>query len=199
MKHVELSPKSTLSSVSAPVTATLSLSQLKITLKANCLLTRRPLCFLTPPRSLFFYQNPWLWITSILFEHGYKTEVFQLPFQDLEMKKAVLIKNKERLQKKHLFVDHITYQSLKSELENIMDSTITVISEKKNKTQSPFVFQPQKESQKPLSYLAHQFWCKIGGLETPDYSETLNECSEITWHAFLDHCVHLAEIDFESE
>lgn len=195
MKHVELSPKSAHSLASD----TIPLSNLKITLKANCLLTRRPLCFLTPPRSLFFYQNTWLWITSVLFEHGYKTEIFQLPFQNLEMKKAVLIKNQERLEKKHLIVDRTTYQTIKNELENIKDCTITIISSKKIENLSPFVFQPKKASSIPLSYQIHQFWCQLQGLETPDYSETLNHCPEITWHTFLDHCVHLAEIDFESE
>lgn len=195
MKHVELSPKSALSQ--AP--DMLSLSQLKITLKANCLLTRRPLCFLTPPRSLFFYKNPWLWVTSVLFEHGYKTEVFQLPFQNMELKKTVLVKNNSHLQKKHLIVDHVTYQSLKNELADIKDCTITVISSKKLENKSPFQFQPQKISSIPLSYRIHQFWSRLLGLETPNYSETLNDCSEITWHSFLDHCVHLAEIDFESE
>lgn len=141
----------------------------------------------------------WLWITSVLFEHGYKTEIFQLPFQNLDMKKIVLIKNKERLEKKHLIVDRVTYQNLKNELENIKDCTITIISSKKIETQSAFVFQPQKITPRTLNYLFHQFWCQLLGLDAPDYNETLNECPEITWHTFLDHCVHLAEIDFESE
>jgi hypothetical protein len=195
MNPVELSPKS----AQPLASTTLSLSNLKITLKANCLLTRRPLCFLTPPRSLFFYQNPWLWITSVLFEHGYKTEIFQLPFQNLEMKKAVLVKNNEQLEKKHLIVDHVTYQNLKKELNNIKDCTITIISSKKIQSPSSFVFQPEMASPIPLSYHLHQLWCQFLGLQTPDYSEALNECPEITWHTFLDHCVHLAEIDFESE
>lgn len=197
MKHVELSPKSAFPSAQTP--STLPLSQLKISLKANCLLTRRPLCFLTPPRSVFFYQRPWLWITSVLFEHGYKTEIFQLPFQNIEMKKMVLMKNIDRLEKKHLVVDRITYQILKNELISIKDSTITVVSSKKIETGSHFLFQPQKAPFIVLSYLLHQFWCQLLGLETPEYSDTLHVCKEITWHAFLDHCVQLAEIDFESE
>lgn len=195
MNHPEVGPKSTQTHIPRYI----SLSDLKISLKANCLLTRRPLCFLTPPRSLFFYKNPWQFISSILHEHGYKTEIFQLPFQNIELKKEVLKKNIKILEKKHLILDAVTYKDLKNELLTVHDSTITIISSNKIENSTHFLFQPTEKIPWSLSYQVHQIWSSFLGLQTPNYSETLSLCDEKTWHPFLDHCVHLAEIDFELE
>lgn len=199
MNHLEVGPKSTPPQIPNNIPAYIPLSDLKITLKANCLLTRRPLCFLTPPRSLFFYKNPWQLISSILFEHGYKTEIFQLPFQNIEMKKIVLQKNFSHLEKKHLILDAVTFKDLEKELLLIQDSTITIISSNNIENTACFVIQPAEKIPWSLSYQIHQIWCSFLGLQTPNYAETLSLCDEKTWHPFLDHCVHLAEIDFELE
>ncbi len=195
MNHPEVGPKSTQTHIPSYI----PLSDLKISLKANCLLTRRPLCFLTPPRSLFFYKNPWLLISSILFEHGYKTEIFQLPFQDIELKKEVLKKNIKILEKKHLIVDRVTFKDLENELRHVHDSTITIISSNNIENTTYFVFQPAEKIPWSLSYQIHQKWSSFLSLQTPNYAETLSLCDKETWHAFLDHCVRLAEIDFDLE
>lgn len=186
MKHDEVSPRST------------SLPDLKITLRANCLLTRRPLCFLTPPRSVFFYKNPWQFITTVLYEHGYKTSVFQLPFQNTELQKKVVMKNLQTLQNTHLIMDPQTYQNLKMELTSIKNSTVTVIAENPIQSAAYFSFQPPKV-RPGLSYFLHQKWCALLGVRTPKEFELLMTCSEKTWHLFLDHCVQLAELDFQMD
>jgi hypothetical protein len=166
-------------------------------LKPNCLITRRPVLFLTPPRSLFYYKDPWGWVSHILTEHGYKVSVFQIPFQNTKNQKIILEKNMTSLQKNHLFVDAVTFNNLKDVLENIEHSTLTVISEKNINNSKIYTFQPVDRIFS-LSYFLHQKWCSILGLNTPEYSEILNRCTEKSWHKLLDHCVKLAEIDFHN-
>ncbi len=160
-------------------------------LKSNCLLTRRPLVFLTPTRSLFFYKNPWGRINHILFEHGYKTLIFQLPFQNIELKKVVLRKNIHELSKKHLFMDCVTYETLKIELLQIQSSTITVIGLDSNLNQAEktnlFNFECE-DSKLTIGYWLHQKWCRFLGIKTPPYKQMLNQISKECWSLFLDHC-----------
>ena len=167
-------------------------------LKPNCLLTRRPLVFLSPVRSLFFYKNPWGRIIHILFEHGYKIDLFQLPFQNIQQQKIRLNKNAAELSKKHLFMDSVTYENLKDEFSEIQMSTITVISTDPISNSNYFVFKPQ-DSKFSVTYWLHQKWCALQGLKTPNYNEMLSRCSESTWYQLLDHCVHLAEIDYQDD
>jgi hypothetical protein len=174
---------------------------LRFALRPNCLITRRPLVFLTPPRSLFFYKNTWSEISHILHEHGYKVEIFQLPFQNIHHQIKIIQQHKNKLKHTHIFVDPVTYQNLKQELFSLSDSTITVIGDSPATgllNDSVFNFKPDHK-QKTLSYFLHQKWCQILGLKTPDYSELLLKNSEKSWHSFLDHCVFLAEIDYNKD
>lgn len=171
-------------------------------LKPNCLLTRRPLLFLTPPRSLFYYKSPWGLIMHILSEHGYKVDIWQLPFQNIQNQKMQILRCKSELSKKHLFMDGITYKNLKSELSEIKKSTMTVISKD---TPKDTIFESQTYLFRPLdsafsiNYWLHQKWHGLFRYETPSYAETLSQCTEKSWHQLLNHCVNLAEIDFETD
>jgi len=174
---------------------------LGFTLKPNCLLTRRPLVFLTPPRSIFFYKNSWAFIRRILFEHGYKADLYQLPFQNIQLQKNKLESQSLYLEKKHLFIDCVTYKNLKPQLLKIKNSTLTVIGLdpidfKNNPT--CFLFKPFGSVFSP-TYWLHQKWYQIRGLKTPAYSETLSFCNQDCWYEFLNHCIHLAEIDFQQD
>lgn len=166
---------------------------LRFALKPNCLLTRRPLIWLTPPRSIFYYKLPWSDILELLYEHGYKARLFQLPFQNNNLKKQVLKQNIAELQYAHIFVDSITYEICKSELMQLTTSTITVIGDANDPV---FSFKPQNKH-RSLSYFLHQKWCRFLKQATPASSNTFISCSETTWHKLLDHCVDLAELDFE--
>lgn len=167
-------------------------------LRPNCLLTRRPILFLTPPRSLFFYNNAYGFVAHVLFEHGYNVDIYQLPFQNIQFKKLNLHKNVADLNHCHLFIDSTTAHDLKDELKLILNSTITVIGSAENLNSDYFVFHP-KYKKKSFLYWLHQKWCNLQGLQCPSYSETLNECPENIWHQLLDHCVQLAEIDFTKD
>jgi hypothetical protein len=167
-------------------------------LRPNCLITRRPLVFITPPRSLFWYKNPWQHITHILYEHGYKVSVFQLPFQKISDQKKIFSRNKDQLQNSHVFLDTVTYQNLKAELSELTDSTLTVITDAEDLKLTTFQFNTCYKN-KSLSYYVHQFWCKTLGLKTPPADQVFENCPEKIWHKFLDHCIHLAEIDLEKD
>ena len=102
------------------------------------------------------------------------------------------------LSKKHLFMDSVTYENLKDEFLKIQMSTITVISTDPISNSNYFVFKPQ-DSKFSVTYWLHQKWCALQGLKTPNYNEMLSRCSESTWYQLLDHCVHLAEIDYQDD
>ena len=169
---------------------------LRFVLRPNCLITRRPLVFLTPPRSIFHYKNPWAEISHILYEHGYKVEIFQLPFQNINAQKKVLISEKIRLQNSHVFMDSVTFENLKTELTVLNDSTLTVIGSPP--LNDVLNFKPDNRPC-PLRYFIHQIWCQILGLKTPAYNELLIRNTEKSWYSFLDHCVQLAEIDYDKD
>ena len=166
---------------------------LRFALKPNCLLTRRPLIWLTPPRSVFFYKQPWSDIIDLLFEHGYKVSLLQLPFQNIEIKKKVILRNTERLNNSHVFVDSVTYELCRNELLNLINSTITVIG--KSAT-ACYTFLPQNKKNN-INYFFHYLWCKFLNVSTPKTEDTFIECEESSWHKLLNHCVDLAELDFE--
>ncbi len=166
---------------------------LRFALKPNCLLTRRPLIWITPPRSLFYYKKPWADIPLLLFEHGYKVNLLQLPFQNINLKKQVLNQKITKLKYSHIFVDSVTYMILKEDLLQLASSTITVIGKNDD---GVFHFEPLNTCFS-LSYFLHQKWCHFLNYQTPLQSETFISCSESTWHKLLEHCVYLAELDFE--
>lgn len=51
-----------------------------VELQANCLLTRRPLIFVTGLRTPFYFSSYFNEAPSILREHGYQVEVLRLPW-----------------------------------------------------------------------------------------------------------------------
>lgn len=171
---------------------------LNFELRPNCLITRRPLVFITPPRSLFWYKKPWQDMTHVLYEHGYAVSVFQLPFQKIGDQKKIVLRNIDRLKKSHIFLDSVSYENLKDELQGLMDSTITVVSSSIEAPSVTFQFHSNYKNNS-FNYFIHQVWCRILGLKTPPPNQVLENCPDQVWHLFLDHCVQLAEIDFEKD
>lgn len=53
-------------------------------LKPNCLLTRKPVVFLTGPRSIFYFRKYWNAYPEILAEHGYEVFTLHLPWRGPE-------------------------------------------------------------------------------------------------------------------
>ncbi len=58
-----------------------SRQELTFELRANCLLTRHPLLFLTGRRSLLYFANYWNWIPKYLRAHGYEVRTLALPWR----------------------------------------------------------------------------------------------------------------------
>lgn len=58
----------------------------KLVLRPNCLLTRKPIVFISGNASPFLYKKPWQEAVYFLYEHGYKVEVLQLPFHKTSSK-----------------------------------------------------------------------------------------------------------------
>lgn len=169
----------------------------ELALRPNCLLTRRPLYFLTGPRSLFYYRNPWKDLHNFLYQHGYKVSVIKLPFQSHSDRKIYLKSFISQMDQAHFFCDAITYQELKPLLDQTERSTITVFSE------INLHYLPDTHHQilmnhkvKSLSYVLHQIYLKLKKISTPSAAEVGLKIPAKTYDKILDHCVKLAEIDF---
>ncbi|MBS1970487.1 MAG: hypothetical protein JSU04_09265 [Bdellovibrionales bacterium] len=96
-------------------------------LKPNCLLTRKPIVFLTGPRSIFYFRKYWNAYPEILAEHGY--EVFTLPLpwrgeERLSRTKTYLTKQASQHRQYHFICDRYTAQ----ELRELFDTSPAVAS-----------------------------------------------------------------------
>jgi hypothetical protein len=158
------------------------------------------LLFLTGPRSLFYYRNPWEKAHYYLFEHGYKVEIVRLPFQNPEHRllyKKIILK---RLEHSHIFCDRVTYQQLSEVLTGLENSTLTLLTESDINGPEDTIFKvPSSDKPLSLSYWLHQKFLATKGLATPSTAEVLLKPNPQTYSDLLDRCVHLAELDFYQE
>lgn len=172
-------------------------------LKPNCLITRRPIRLITGPRSVFFYNKPWGDLAYALQEHGYKAELLHLPFSDTDLRRSVF-QRKLIDQSIHFIIDLPTYLELNIQPEKSTQCTFTVIvaNEKMNsmdqKSENLFFFDP-KYTTWHLGYFLHQKWCASRGLHTSPPENLFLNADLKTYYRFIDHCVTLAELDFQLE
>lgn len=159
---------------------------MKIELKPNCLLTKRPLKLVSGPKSLFHYQKPWGDLPEVLYEHGYKVSVMQLPFNNKEHRQKAMSNRLAELNNSHIIIDETTHQEFKHLLTKVQNSTITVIGES---------FKPDYKTSS-LTYSLHQAWLKYLGFQTTSPQNLFLNAPKHTWYAFVDYCVKLAELDF---
>jgi hypothetical protein len=158
-------------------------------LKPNCLLTKRPLKLVSGPRSLFFYRKPWGDLPEVLYEHGYKVEVFHLPFNNSQARQKIFTLRLADLHNSHVVIDSVTAEEFKNQISHIENSTITVIGRDFTPDYHPISF----------SYWLHQRWLSYLGYATVSNPENLFIKAPLKVHyAFIDHCVRLAELDFLS-
>lgn len=90
-------------------------------LKPNCLLTRKPVVFLTGPRSVFYFRKYWNGYPEVLAEHGYEVFTLPLPWRGAErLRRMSDFLNKQTTQKRkyHFIVDPFTATELKELFEN---------------------------------------------------------------------------------
>jgi hypothetical protein len=169
----------------------------ELVLRPNCLITRRPIYLLTGPRSIFYYRSPWKALQYYLVEHGYKVFVFKLPFQVKAQRESFLKAMKSKLNQAHVMCDATTYQELKPVLEQLSDSTITILSDYQLINLPDHTFQIVMDYKVfSSSYSLHQAYLKLRNINTPSASEVGLKIPSQTYNKILDHCVKLAEIDF---
>ncbi len=89
-------------------------------LKPNCLLTRKPVVFVTGPRSIFYFRKYWNAYPEILAEHGY--EVFTLPLpwrgkERLSRTRDYLARQTALRRQYHFICDHYTANEFKELFE----------------------------------------------------------------------------------
>ncbi len=162
---------------------------MKIELKPNCLLTKRPLKLVSGPKSIFFYRAPWGLLPEVLYEHGYRASVMQLPFNDKKLRQKAFTNRLAELNDCHIVIDEKTYQEFSSLLKNVKNSTITIIGDN---------YKPAYTTTS-LTYNLHRTWLKFLGFEATSPQNLFLNADKNTWYAFIDHCVKLAELDFLSE
>ena len=162
---------------------------MKLELKPNCLLTKRPLKLVSGPKSIFFYQKPWSDLPEVLFEHGYRASVFQLPFNNKDLRQKAFANRLSELDHSHVVIDEKTYQEFSEALKQLKNSTINIIGE---------TFKPNYKTFS-LSYDLHRRWLQFLGYTATSPQNLFINADKTVWYAFIDHCVKLAELDFLSE
>lgn len=173
----------------------------ELVLRPNCLLTRRPLVFLTGPRSLFYYQKPWQSVFYYLSEHGYKVQVIKLPFRKTADRIKYLKKILGLISKHHIFCDSCSFNELFSVLSGLNQSSLTVMSKNKNSHKldhSPYFLNVDYKST-DLTYKIHELYLKFLNLTAPPPCELMINPPLAYLDQLLDHCVRLAELDFTAE
>lgn len=192
-------------------------------------MTRKPLKLVTGPRSLFFYKKPWGLLPDILYEHGYKAELFHLPFkasagnsstENIRLKSC--LQRKSDLENSHIVIDALSYEELKPAFIDLKHSTVTIIDRPKSDSNlisdtaskkihsselkiPVFKFTVDSPTSSVLHtckfniYKIHQMWLKLFKRETLEASCFFINPSENEYFKFIDHCVTLAELDFLEE
>lgn len=152
-------------------------------------MTKRPLILVSGPKSIFHYQKPWGDLPEVLYEHGYRVSVMQLPFNNKSLRQQAFTNRLSELDNTHIIIDEQTYQEFSQSLKLVKNATINIIGE---------TFKPNYRTSS-LSYSLHRCWLKYLGYSVTDPQNLFVNAGKDTWYAFIDHCVKLAELDFLSE
>lgn len=125
-------------------------------LKPNCLLTRKPVVFLTGPRSIFYFRKYWNAYPEILAEHGY--EVFTLPLpwrgeERLSRTKKYFAKHATLLRQYHFICDLYTANELRELFETSpVVASLTVL---EDHHEVPITKGPRKSLMLDFGYKLH--------------------------------------------
>jgi len=131
-------------------------------LKPNCLLTRKPVVFLTGPRSIFYFRKFWNGYPEILAEHGYEVFTLPLPWRRPERASRMtdFLKKQSELRKTyHFIIDPVTATELQKVLENSPATASLTILEDHQET--PLTRNPHISHFLGLSYKLHT-WLYVG-------------------------------------
>lgn len=185
-------------------------------LKANCLLTKHPLCLVTGPRSLINYKTPWGALSQVLFEHGYKTQFIELPFRNSSLRKKVLNQKLKQLEKTHVVIDSHSALELIEELQRAQFESLTIIHSAvtqntelsvksfeslylSHSSESVYHYVPLKKKIS-LAFQLHLIFLTLDSnfqaLAPLSAEQFFYGENQHGYHLFIDHAVKLAELDF---
>lgn len=164
----------------------------KLALRPNCLLTRRPIVFISPTLGPFFYKKPWSEALHFLYEHGYKVSLCRLPFNDSEKRTQTFVS--KNIESSHLIMDKNTFYEVRGYLAQLKNCTVTVISD--SVIDNPYYTLITNYPVKGFLFSLHQKWLSSHQLPTYSGSEIFHKSTIKDLDRLLDHCIFLAELDF---
>jgi len=129
-------------------------------LKPNCLLTRKPVVFITGPRSIFYFRKYWNAYPEILAEHGYEVFTLALPWRGQERSQCLqmyLEKQAARGLKYHFICDRYTSEELRNLFEKSSSvASLTILEDQQEVTETA----PTPSFFLGLSYRLHGWACR---------------------------------------
>ncbi len=160
-----------------------------LVLRPNCLLTRYPVVFINPPRSLFWYEKLGGWYQDHLTEHGYQVICPTLPFRNRNLRSKSLEAwlEQQNIKRFHFVLAKNTFEEFKPLFIKLNECTFTFSD---NFTLSTKNTQPAQ-----LSYLFHKWFCCVYSVKIPDYSALFPHKNQMEFERLLDRCIELAEND----
>jgi hypothetical protein len=148
-------------------------------------MTKRPLVFITGPRSLFFYEKLGGSLQDFVAAHGYQTLNPVLPFRG-PMRKIALARFLESQGGGafHFVLSRQSFDEFREIIATNSDSTFTFTEDFKSETKSLRV---------PLSYQLHRLFCRFNGTRADSYAGVFPDKNVALYERFLDRCIELAE------
>lgn len=177
-----------------------------LVLRPNCLLTQAPLVFIPGRQSLFYFLKYWNQVPEFLYEHGYMSEEWPLPWKSIELREQVLqarlLELRDQRRKVHLFTDHVEeLEPLWRDFKDVITSITLVSLTSETHGYSHSLVLQKKWSLSPFFWLhkivlnlhnrfsSSRVDATIVGLAT---SSVLQNSA-----AWLDHVIKLAEEEFQ--
>jgi hypothetical protein len=135
----------------------------KFELKPNCLLTRKPVVFITGPRSVFYFRKYWNAYPEILAEHGYEVFTLHLPWRGqarLTKMRDFLQHHDQRAKRYHFICDEYSFLELREPLEQSPCVTsITVLKKERAMASKPAFAHRNTSVFLAWSYKLHSWSC----------------------------------------
>ena len=160
-----------------------------LALRPNCLLTRYPIVFINPPRSLFWHEKLGGWYQDLLTEHGYQVYCPPMAFRDrnLRFKSLENWLKQQKGSRFHFVLTRTSLEEFKAIFDKLSESTFT-FSDDFNPT-------PSTRISNSFQYLLHRWFCSLDSVKIPDYSAVFPVKTRTEFDRLLDRCIELAEND----
>lgn len=156
-------------------------------LMPNRLMTRKPIVFVSPLRSPFYFAKAWNDWPEVLAEHGYEVRLLELPWSDLWLRRETLIKWKDALAHSHIVADPSSTEEIRRTLGESIANSVLVL-----KTRS---CDSEWTALDRLSFRLHRAWC---GWRRSDLPSPTHQPGTLTRDDLLERLQDLAEKDWTS-